>query len=309
MKINLLKRSSAKSNPTSTFLTLELPGSASAVTVDALADAIHQRLPKFYPDRQRVTTEDKQVLEHGSGKSLADFGVQGEETTLYFKDLGPQASWRTVFIIEYMGPFLFHPLLYFLPKLFYGSSFTHSPMQTATYCLVLLHFAKRELETIFVHRFSHGTMPFHNIFKNSAHYWLLSGANLAYWVYGPWFAEGTAASERSEVWLWGCVAVWAWAEISNLANHMTLRNLRPPGTRARAIPYGYGFDLVSCPNYFFEFVAWSAICVLTFSFSALLFNVVATAQMYVWAVKKHKQYRKEFKSYPRMRKAMFPFIA
>lgn len=49
--------------------------------------------------------------------------------------------------------------------------------------------------------------------------------------------------------------------------HITLRNLRPPGTRVRAIPYGYGFDLVSCPNYFFEFLAWSAVCFLTTSWS------------------------------------------
>jgi len=32
--------------------------------------------------------------------------------------------------------------------------------------------------------------------------------------------------------------------------------------------------------------------------------------MYVWAVKKHRLYRKEFGSeYPKDRKAMFPFIA
>lgn len=105
---------------------------------------------------------------------------------------------------------------------------------------------------------------------------------------------------------------------------MTLRNLRPPGTRIRAIPYGYGFDLVSCPNYFFEFIAWTAICFLTTSWSgkknhvvlilysrfiAFLFNIVATGQMYIWAVKKHKSYKKDFKEYPRNRSAMFPFIA
>lgn len=58
-----------------------------------------------------------------------------------------------------------------------------------------------------------------------------------------------------------------WAELSNLLTHITLRNLRPAGTRRRAIPYGYGFDLVSCPNYFFETVAWTAVCFLTTSWS------------------------------------------
>ena len=43
---------------------------------------------------------------------------------------------------------------------------------------------KRELETIFVHT-SNATMPAFNIFKNSGHYWILSGFNLAYFIYGP----------------------------------------------------------------------------------------------------------------------------
>jgi very-long-chain enoyl-CoA reductase len=45
------------------------------------------------------------------------------------------------------------------------------------------------------------------------------------------------------------------------------------------------------------------------SWSAYLFLAVAVGQMYIWAVKKHKGYRKEFSDYPRGRKAMFPFIA
>jgi very-long-chain enoyl-CoA reductase len=41
-----------------------------------------------------------------------------------------------------------------------------------------------------------------------------------------------------------------------------------------------------------------------------LFTAVAVAQMFVWALKKHRRYRKEFGSdYPRNRKAMFPFLA
>lgn len=123
--------------------------------------------------------------------------------------LGPQIGWRTVFLIEYGGPLFIHPALYYLSQTFYGTTFQHSPMQTWTFYLVMAHFIKRELETIFIHRFSHGTMPFRNVFKNSAHYWLLSGVNLAYWVYGPWFAQGRAASARSDVWLYGSIAVWA----------------------------------------------------------------------------------------------------
>lgn len=42
---------------------------------------------------------------------------------------------------------------------------------------------------------------------------------------------------------------------------------------------------------------------------AWLFLVVSTYQMVVWAIKKHKNYKKEFgKAYPANRKAMFPFI-
>jgi very-long-chain enoyl-CoA reductase len=118
-------------------------------------------------------------------------------------------------------------------------------------------------------------------------------------------------------------------ELSNLSTHLTLRNLRPPGTRKRAIPHGYGFGFVSCPNYFFESVAWAAVAYMsgswagksrtaglepgthspTWTHAAWLFWTVSTAQMMSWAVKKQRAYKKEFgKDYPRKRKAMFPFI-
>ncbi|KAF9333757.1 3-oxo-5a-steroid 4- dehydrogenase [Podila minutissima] len=286
-------------------ITLDLAGSPADVKVETVQAAIAKKFPQFYPDRQRLTVE-KVGLE--AGKTLADYGIKdGDSVT--FKDLGPQLSWRTVFLVEYGGPLVIHPLIYYLPSLFYGKDFEHSTMQFVALVMVMLHFLKREYETVFVHRFSHGTMPLRNLFKNSAHYHLLSGLNLAYWVYGPWNAAGTSLGERSEALVYGCIALFIFAELSNYHTHVTLRNLRPPGTRVRKIPRGYGFDWVSCPNYFFETLAWLAVSVLTQSWAAHLFFVVAVGQMYIWAVKKHKGYRKEFQDYPRGRKSMFPLVA
>jgi very-long-chain enoyl-CoA reductase len=66
---------------------------------------------------------------------------------------------------------------------------------------------------------------------------------------------------------------------------------------------------VTCPNYFFEFLAWTAILLVNRSWSTAVFAVVASAQMYVWAVKKEKRYRKELPGkYKKKRFAMFPGI-
>jgi hypothetical protein len=57
------------------------------------------------------------------------------------------------------------------------------------------------------------------------------------------------------------------AQMSNFSTHLTLRNLRPEGSTERKIPFGYGFNWVSCPNYFFEIMAWTAFTGLTRSWA------------------------------------------
>lgn len=39
---------------------------------------------------------------------------------MYIKDLGPQISYRTVFILEYLGPLVLYACLATRPWLFYG---------------------------------------------------------------------------------------------------------------------------------------------------------------------------------------------
>ncbi|KAJ2577220.1 3-oxo-5a-steroid 4- dehydrogenase [Coemansia sp. RSA 1807] len=311
MHVTVEKRSSAAAGVSQKRsskypFTVELPDSA---TVDDLKNAIYKQVKSLHPDRQRLTAgEKKSVLE--TGETLAKFDVSDGDT-VYLKDLGPQIGWQTVFYIEYAGPIIIHYLIYNFSGLFYSQVVEHSEVQRRAYFMIMAHFIKRELETAFVHRFSHGTMLLLNVFKNSGHYHLLSGLNLAYWLYSPASAQGTllAAKLSDPFMLAVFTGIYLFAEFSNLSTHITLRNLRPPGTRVRRIPRGYGFDMVSCPNYLFEIIVWVVIMAMTRNLSAVLFVVVSSVQMYFWALKKHKQYRREFPDYPKSRRAIFPFIA
>lgn len=159
--------------------------------------------------------------------------------------------------------------------------------------MIILHFIKREYETLYVHKFSLSTMPFRNIFKNSAHYWLLSGVNIAYWIYAP--TSYTAASGPWVDYLnIAGVVLYIFGELSNLHTHITLSKLRSTGGTERGIPQGYGFNLVTCPNYLFETIAWIGVLLVTKSASTALFLAFSFGQMYPWAVKKEKALRAEF---------------
>lgn len=274
--------------------------------------SIIKKNTKLDPTRQRLTTVDKKVLDDDQ-KPLSEYNIlDGDE--IIFKDLGRQISWRTVFLIEYLGPLIIHPLFYFpnpLSNQIYKGPVLHSTMQKSAFAMVMAHFVKRELETIFVHRFSNATMPFLNIFKNSFHYWILSGVLLAIPIYGQNSSSYKLATTifDSPAWIGSCLALWTYAELSNLTVHMHLRSLRPPGTKTRVLPYGYGFKLVHCPNYFFESLAWLSFTALTGSWASGLFLSVSTTQMTIWALKKAKNYKKDFgDQVPKTRKAIFPFI-
>ena len=170
---------------------------------------------------------------------------------------------------------------------------------------VVAHFVKRELETIFVHRFSAATMPARNIFKNSAHYWVLSGLNMAGWVFAP---SSSAAKPTNAIMLYLGIALYAIAEYFNMQVHLILRGLRSSGETERGIPEGFLFDLVTCPNYFTESMSWMGVYLISgFNWSVLVFIVASVWQMREWALKKEKRYRKEFgDKYKKKRYTMLP---
>mmetsp|Transcript_44876 Transcript_44876/g.43458 ORF Transcript_44876/g.43458 Transcript_44876/m.43458 type:complete len:202 (+) Transcript_44876:352-957(+) len=190
-------------------------------------------------------------------------------------------------------------------KQIYGRTKPYSLNQKLGIAMVLIHYIKRELETLFVHRFSTDTMPFSNVFLNSFHYWVIFGFINMYFFLHP---DYTPPKWTSDNYLWISFACFLGFEFLNLMCHITMMNLRRPGTTERGIPRGWGFDTVSCANYLYETLCWILFAVQSNAVGAYIFLAISFFQMLDWALKKHKRYVEEFPNYPKNRKSMVPFI-
>jgi len=260
-----------------------------------------------------------------SRKTLASYGL-ADGGALAVKDLGAQFSYRGVFLIEYAGPIAIMALYAARPAAVFGpgarpldlsAAFSApaaaapggSPAWTAhvqalAVVMWLAHFAKRELETLFVHKFSRPTMPASNLVKNSAYYWLFALA-VGYPLCAPGY---TAPADKTRV--AAAAAGWLAAQAVNLGVHLQLAGMRPAeGSTDRRAPGGPLFALVSCPNYTAEvlgWVFWSAMCQVG---AGYVFTAVGFAQMLQWALDKHRGYAKADPAYKKLgRKAIVPFI-
>ena len=91
--------------------------------------------------------------------------------TVIFKKLGIQISWRFVFIMEYLGPLMAFPTIYLLRNFIYPEVKELGQVQLIATALFMIHFLKREFETIFVHKFSNATMPLFGLFRNCMYYY------------------------------------------------------------------------------------------------------------------------------------------
>ncbi|GAB1597617.1 very-long-chain enoyl-CoA reductase-like [Argonauta hians] len=242
-------------------------------------------------------------------ETLTSLGFN-KKAVLYFKDLGPQIGWTTVFLTEYAGPIFIYMFFYIRPGFIYGKNTKSRAfvVELAAGCWCF-HYAKRLLETLFVHRFSHSTMPIRNIFKNCGYYWGFA-AYIAYYVNHHLYTSPEYGNKQVYIGL----ALFIFSEIGNFSIHIALRNLRPSNTTRRLIPYPglnpftWLFQFVSCPNYTYEVMAWIGFTIMTQCFPVGLFTLAGFYQMTVWAFSKLANYKREFSDFPRNRAAIIPFI-
>lgn len=240
-----------------------------------------------------------------SGKTLSEQGVK-EGHEIVFKDLGPQIGYRTVFLVEYAGPIAFLLLYASRPSFIYGSLGPKTSFSSSQQLFIILfaaHFVKRELETIFVHKFSRPTMPLQSIFKNSLYYWAFA-AVIGYPLCHPKFTPPESPMQVKTG-----AAVMIMNEIMNFAVHLQLSRMRKgDGDQARTFPGGPLFQFVSCPNYFHEVMSWVGFSIGTNLLSSWLFTAVGLAQMTEWSLKKHRGYVKADPAAMKRKKSIIPFV-
>ncbi|XP_031410622.1 very-long-chain enoyl-CoA reductase isoform X3 [Meleagris gallopavo] len=142
------------------------------------------------------------------------------------------------------------PFVYGLDERFTSSP--HPVVNLACICHSF-HYIKRLIETIFVHRFSHGTMPLRNIVKNCLYYWGFA-AWLAYYINHPLYTPPSYGKKQINF----AVIMFLLCEAGNFSIHVALSDLRRDGSKTRKIPYPtknpftWLFFFVSCPNYTYE---------------------------------------------------------
>jgi very-long-chain enoyl-CoA reductase len=201
-----------------------------------------------------------------------------DEKSATLKDYGIQISWRLVYFIEYIGAFVAFPAIAGLGR-----------VDTT---LWIIHYAKRLLESLFLHSFSSDTMPLMNVFKNSAYYW---GAGLLLGYYSQ-YATIVWSHDTMVV-----VMLWSMCQFGNGYCHWYLANLRSDKTsREHILPTNFLFRRVVCPNYTFEILGWALFALLGYNTSNSYFIVrtifccAGAGQMFTWAKGKKRRYKKLF---------------
>lgn len=206
-----------------------------------------------------LVLEGAQIINFGYSK----FAVQSVDFT-------PMIPTRLAMTIIYFPSMCIFPIALFL--IGFGTSPETSDRYHRTVgCVLTAHFAKRVLETLFLHNYS-GCVRLFTCLLIASLYIIVSVIFLLSCLRDKddscdWLCLGTPHFRSKPVFVTGIV-VWALGTFGNLYHHWLLARLRSATTGGKydkryTIPRGGLFDLVCCPHYLFELIGWFGIVLIT----------------------------------------------
>jgi len=174
--------------------------------------------------------------------------------------------------------------------------------EVVTAGLLCLHFGKRVLESLFLHKYS-GTMDGDFLIPISTSY-ALTAALIAHQQLQVTEYSHTLAYPLYSLGL----VLTVLGQAGNFYHHYLLAHMRKDGEKGYVIPSGGLFNLVTMPHYFCELVAWLGIACVTQQLNALLTVADMVSYLAGRSVATTRWYRSKFDNYPKDRKHLIPFL-
>lgn len=173
------------------------------------------------------------------------------------------------------------------------------PTKSRTFVLTTLHFAKRTLECLFLHKYS-GSMPLSSSIFISSLY-ILTVIALSFFVIPEEEKNSTMQSIGTFLFVVGM--------IGNYYHHYLLAKLRQPGDKSYKVPVGGLFEYVAAPHYLFEIIDWFGMAIVSQHFMNIYLTIGMTGYLMQRSIAQTKWNQKNLKEkYPKERKHLIPFI-
>ena len=181
--------------------------------------------------------------------------------------------------------------------------------------LLVLHFAKRVLECLFLHQYSNKGL------KAVVVAFVATSYSLSSW-YNVFFISRVEPPSVPAAQAALAILVWLAGESGNLYHHWLLRRLRNASAASETgpssdsspkstykIPEGGLFGLVNSPHYLFELISLSALVVLGSGHAVPLWDLVrCSAYLGGRSVATTAFYHKKIDNFPKERKHLIPYL-
>jgi len=161
---------------------------------------------------------------------------------------------------------------------------TATPIQWIMTILFVLHFGKRCFEALFVHKYS-GPIDVLSVAQITGFYCL-----------AVWLGLFTTArvTQAPDMITWIGLATFAAGTVINAYHHVLLANLRARGSNEYLIPRGGLFNVIVCPHYLGELLAWLGIAFVSRQLAMYIWFFGETAYLLIRSRNTLAWYRAKF---------------
>ncbi|KAK7268625.1 hypothetical protein RIF29_21327 [Crotalaria pallida] len=197
-------------------------------------------------------------------------------------------------------------LLLYTPALLAGvASFWIFPNEgirsTILHAAITLHYLKRDLEVLFVHKFS-GSMMLDSAIIITLSYF----SSAATMIYAQHLSKGLPEPPINL--LYPGVVLFLVGISGNFYHHYLLSKLRGKGEKEYKIPKGGLFKFVIGPHYLFELIAWYGVSFIAQTLYSFSFSIGSTFYLAGRSYATRRWYLSKFEDFPKDVKALIPFV-